>query len=587
MKKVFIILVAFLSLFLFTSCNSEEEQNENTFSGVLGCYYYYGRNSKSKDCDIYYGDYAIEKYSHYLATIVDNELIMPDYFEDCPITNFYFVNKEDIGKYGVTKIRVGENISYIYGTGCYNNSFVNCSSIKGVYIPENVDADLSGGLGISNLEELTILSHTDYNWWPYLNDQTKLKKLTIGKNTSLGNYCNSIRDLHLEEIIIPEDNVYYYTLDNKTIYSKGTNNLLYPLATFISNKMVIKDGIIELTTRPKNIDKIEEVILPNSIEKIGDSFFEDWPSLKTITLNDGLKEIGARTFYGCSNLESIVIPDSVEKIGKLAFGNLLSLQSVTIGKNATFEDNPFFGDYYDENLAQGKAFSKLEEIKVSNENENYDSRDNCNALIDTKTNTILLGTKNTIIPSTVTSIGKFAFVNSSIEGITIPGNVKIVGDYAFINSILKNVLIESGVESIGKTAFAKCKNLTNIELPDTITTVGGYAFFDCINLVSVKLSNNLDKISNGMFYGDVSLTTMNMSSNIKSIQRGAFDGCRNYSLSIGTNVLEVYINAIVRVESVTYDGTMEEFNNILFNNDKSLIINVICSDGTFVTNQEE
>lgn len=591
MKKVFIILVAFLSLFLFTSCNSETENDENTFSGVLGCYYEYRKDAEKSYCDIHYGDRAIEKYSNYLATIVDDELVMPDYFEDCPVKYFNFENKKDIGEYGVKKIRVGENISFIYDTGWYNsNSFVNCSSIKSLYIPENVDVDLSESLGVSNLEELTLLSHTYENWsfyhGPYLKDMTQLKKITIGKYTCLGNYCESISNLNLEEIFIPEDNMYHYTPDNKTIYSKKTNEKIYPTTTITSNVLTFTEGITVLSYQFDDVSNVEEVILPKSLLKISDGYFENWPSLKKVTLNDGLYSIGARAFYGCKNLEEIVIPDSVENIGEYAFGNLPNLKSITIGKNAVLDDFAFRNDYYDDLMLLGKSYQNLTEIKVSGGNKKYDSRDNCNALIDTITNTILLGSKNTIIPSTVDSIGKFAFANSSVEEITIPGSVKTIGEYAFINSSLTNLLIESGVESISKGAFGKCNNLVNVELPDTITNLEEYAFFDCTNLVSVKLSSNIDKISKAAFYGDSSLTTLNMD-NIKTIEGYAFKGCSNYSLAISSNVLEVYISAIDGLKSVTYDGTIEEFKNILVNDDESLIINVICSDGTFVTNQEE
>lgn len=130
-------------------------------------------------------------------------------------------------------------------------------------------------------------------------------------------------------------------------------------------------------------------------------------------------------------------------------------------------------------MAGFRLFSdSLEYITVDNDNKVYDSRDNCNAIIETSTNKLISGCKNTKIPKSVTSIGSSAFYECrTLTKIEIPGNVKVIEDYAFnVCTGLKSVIINEGTTEIGKSAFDWCTDLTEIQIPKSVTTIGKYAF---------------------------------------------------------------------------------------------------------------
>ena len=97
-------------------------------------------------------------------------------------------------------------------------------------------------------------------------------------------------------------------------------------------------------------------------------------------------------------------------------------------------------------------------------NSKYDSRDNCNAIIETASNKLVAGCKNTIIPNSVTSIGAYAFgAYSSLTSINIPYSVTSIGDCSFYGcSGLTSVTIPNSVTSIGNQAFSGCTNLSSV-----------------------------------------------------------------------------------------------------------------------------
>ena len=240
---------------------------------------------------------------------------------------------------------------------------------------------------------------------------------------------------------------------------------------------------------------LTSVTIPNSVTSIGNYVFQRCSSLTSVAISNSVTSIGDYVFQGCSSLTSVAIPNSVTSIGLLAFDSCTGLTSLTIGNCVTSIGNAAF--FYCNGLTSitipssvtsigTEAFaycSGLTSIIVESGNTKYDSRYNCNAIIETETNTLITGSKNTIIPSSVTSIGNSAFRGCyGLTSITIPNSVTSIGNLAFGSTKLKSIDIPNGVTTIGNGAFEFCSSLTSITIPNSVTSIEREVFYGCNNL---------------------------------------------------------------------------------------------------------
>ena len=260
-----------------------------------------------------------------------------------------------------------------------------------------------------------------------------------------------------------------------------------------------------------------------------------------VIVKEGVTEIGYQAFEECSGLTSITLPKSVTKIGNCAFSGCSGLTSITIPESVTeIGDSAFW------------KCSNLESIKVDENNKVYDSRENCNAIIEKSGNVLIVGCKNTKVPEGVTEIGASAFEDcSGLASIMLPDSVTKIGGDAFrCCSGLTNITIPERVMEIGGYAFSECKALTYITIPKSVMKIGQGAFSCCDNLESIKVEKNnkiydsrencnaiIEKSSSALIAG---CKNTEVPSGVTQMGERAFYGCSGLtSITLPESVTEI------------------------------------------------
>lgn len=299
---------------------------------------------------------------------------------------------------------------------------------------------------------------------------------------------------------------------------------------------------------------LTKVIIPETIKymgqtypvtSIGDYAFHYCSELKSVSISNSVISIGAGAFGFCTNLTSLFIPKSVTNIGK----------SNVNSPCFEFLENPFGG------------CSNLLSIYVDDGNSVYDSRDNCNAIIETATNKLTTGCMNTVIPNTVTTIGDEAFCEcSGLTNINIPCSVTTIGAGAFYGcTSLVTIDIPFSVTNIGKDgiswekdclrpdSFCGYISMSDEYLGGAAENVTGYgAFENCTSLKSVLIPSSVTTLGMGTFCGCTSLSSVDIPSSVSCIDIGCFSGCVNLgSIIIPNTVTRIRGSAFYNCSSLT------------------------------------
>ena len=368
------------------------------------------------------------------------------------------------------------------------------------------------------------------------------------------------------EVIIPSTITYNRTTYNVTSIGERAFSQCSSLTSVTIPNSVTSignyafDGCSSLTsiTIPENVTSIgnyafsgcssfTSITIPENVTSIGNSAFYGCSSLTSITIPENVTSIGNYAFSRCSSLTSVTIPNSVESIGWRAFQSCISLISITIPNSVTT-----IGTYAFDGC------SALTSMIVENGNTIYDSRENCNAIIETATNTLLSGCQNTIIPNSVTSIESSAFSRcSSLTSIIIPNSVTSIVNNPFEGCYsLSSIVVESGnhtydsrencnaiIETKSNTLIAGCQNTV---IPNSVTSIGNYAFDGCSSLTSITIPNSVTSIGNYAFDGCFSLTSVTIPNSVTSIGKLAFFNCTSLtSISLPNNLTNIGDRAFI------------------------------------------
>ena len=294
------------------------------------------------------------------------------------------------------------------------SAFAYCVNLKNISIPN----------GITKIEDFTF------------SNCERLTSVFIPNNvTCVGEYafgfCKS-----LISISIPNSVVYIL---NCAFYNSGLKNIT--ISNGITN---ISDSVFE------GCGNLESVTIPNSVINIGKRAFYNCYNLKSIAIPESITNIGNEAFAFCNNLSSINIPNSVAVIEDLAFRSCFTLKSIELPESIIYIGSRVFDNC-----------SGLQRIIVNDNNSIYDSRNDCNAIIETETNILIRGCQNTIIPNGIVSISNGAFCGSTeLTQLIIPDTVIQIGEDAFEYTGLTSISIPDCVTEIKPNAFVNLDELT-------------------------------------------------------------------------------------------------------------------------------
>lgn len=337
------------------------------------------------------------------------------------------------------------------------------------------------------------VQETQYQKTYMINPENYEMEYNEDGTAAIKKYVGDETNLIIPNVVVKDENEYWITtIEKEAFYNK------YKIThVFISEGIKIIEPAAFL-----NCLQLSSVSIPNSIEQIDGAFSECYDlekgyneyeggyylgnnsnlylvlmktkkdELENFEVNPNTRILYGQSITGCSNLKSLFIPKSVTHIGYNLIG----------GAN------------------------KLESLIVDKDNKVYDSRDNCNAIIETETDRL---------------------VCISINGY-IPNSVKIIGPYSF-SANFETITIPYGVNKIEAGAFIGLKQVKSIVIPDSVTSIGAGAFQVCHALKAIKLPANLQIINNNMFLNCISLESVVIPAGVKSIEDDAFFGCRSLS----------------------------------------------------------
>ena len=464
--------------------------------------------------------------------------------------------------------------------GLGKNCFSSCTNLKSLELPSTLETvDNTAFYKCNNLSALVLNCNSIGNW--FSNVQTMISSVELGVSVKYieeraFNGFNKISSIEIPNSVLSIGKYAFSGCTN--LHEVKISNSVTSIA---SSAFYACNNISKLHLNCTKIENwfsdmklsVQEVFLDDLVENIGTSAFKGFEVLNKLRISSNILSISDYAFEGCKNLTILELPESLQTIGEYSFSNCAGLSSINIPASVSHIGNKaFFGcnnvtklkvyckiikDWFSginssvNEIIIGKTvdtisayafngFSRITEISipqsvkfinegifancenlsiinVDSNNIYYDSRENCNAIINTKENIIVAGCKNTKFPTSINSIGNGAF-----EGCTG----------------LKELELPEQITSIGNKAFYECSTLANVYIPSSTKIIAENAFEHCDNLKVLMI--NTDCVDT-WFSRNTSLKKVILGDNVKRISKNAFFGCS-------------YVNSVIPSENINYVG---------------------------------
>ncbi len=457
-----------------------------------------------------------------------------------------------------------------------NGAFGNCTKLTTVtfdagvtMIPEYLFARCTGLKSITIPDSVTEIKTCAFE------NCTSLSQVVMGKNvirigTRTFNGCSALQNITLPSTL--------NTLDYEAFSGSGLTSITIPKSLKTATENIFSDngpfgnaakltsvtfenGLTEIPAYLfAGCTGIKEITLPASVTSIGSCSFRDCINLSKFTMQNNVTIINASTFRGDTALTNIVLSTRLKELGAESFYGS-GLKSIRIPKSLTRSTENIFSD-------NGPFGGCTTLTSVTFEEGRTEILDNLFAGCTSIT--------QISIPNTVKIIGENAFYKTKgITSISIPASVETIKSGAFEESGLKSVTVPKTVTRIGSKTFTNCTDLVSINMLANIDNLPSYFAFGCLSLTSVKMEEvSLISIGEKAFMSCISLKGITIPKSAQKIDACAFRDCRALeSIVIPSQVRELgdaIFEDCINLKSVTMSAGVTQIKNYTFKNCGSL-----------------
>lgn len=417
-----------------------------------------------------------------------------------------------------------------------DEAFKDCKNLSSITIPSTVKTIAYGAFaGCDGLTSITIPDGVEYIGNQAFKDCKNLLSVTIpstvisiGREAFAG--CEGLKTITIPYSIESIDNQAFRGCDSiETLYWNSNCNLQYAIQPI---KNTLKTIIIGNSVKTLDLSAFYGCKALTSIVVTPDNTVFDSRSscnaiiesasnkmilgCKTSTIPEGVTDIASNVFTYCSAPKNISLPSTLLSIADNAFSGCDSLTTLVIPANVNRIGNSITSGCY-----------SLTSLSVDPANNYYDSRNNCNAIIDKNNSKLIAGCNSSTVPEGVISIASNAFSGfAQLKSVIFPSSLKVLEDGAFEQCVgLESVSFPSAMERIGSYAFAYCYKLLSVKIPSSIKTIEPGTFMSCDTLISIDIPSGVEIIGDNAFTRCRSLKSIRIPSTVKEIGSDAFNGC--------------------------------------------------------------